>query len=94
MIILRKLQDKLKQLAMKFPVINITGPRQSGKTTLTKMSFPDYDYVNLEMPDNRSFAQNDPRFFLDNFKKGVVIDEIQYENVLLRYWSGLFFTGN
>lgn len=89
MIVTRKLQEKLKQLVQKFPVVSITGPRQSGKTTLAKMSFPDYDYVNLEMPDNRSFAQNDPRFFLDNFKKGVIIDEIQYVPELFSYIQGI-----
>lgn len=89
MIIDRTLGEKLKHLAKKFPVVSITGPRQSGKTTLAKLCFPDYDYISLEMPDNRTFAQEDPRLFLNNYKKGVILDEIQYVPELFSYIQGI-----
>lgn len=87
--IYRIIEKNIIRLAGKFPVISITGPRQSGKTTLSKMCFPEYDYVNLEMPDSRSFAQSDPRHFLNRFEKGVIIDEIQYLPELFSYIQGI-----
>jgi predicted AAA+ superfamily ATPase len=89
MIIRRTVEKNIVMLAGKFPVISITGPRQSGKTTLSKLCFPDYEYVNLEMPDSRSFAQSDPRNFLNKFEKGVIIDEIQYVPELFSYIQGI-----
>jgi uncharacterized protein len=89
MIVRRALEEKVLQLARQFPVISITGPRQSGKTTLSRLCFPDYDYINLEMPDNRSFAQSDPRYFLSNFKNGLIIDEIQHVPELFSYIQGI-----
>lgn len=89
MIIKRTLEEKIKHLSRKFPVISINGPRQSGKTTLAKQCFPNYDYVNLEMPDNRAFAHDDPRLFLNSFKRGVIIDEIQYVPELFSYIQGI-----
>ena len=65
----RVIKDKIIQLAEKFPVISVTGPRQSGKTTLIKSIFPDYCYESLEDPDTRLFAINDPRKFLNVEKK-------------------------
>ena len=59
------------------PVISITGPRQSGKTTAAKMCFPHYDYVNLENPDVLENAKSDPRLFLTRFNNGLIVDEIQ-----------------
>jgi predicted AAA+ superfamily ATPase len=53
------------------------------------MCFPEFDYVNLEMPDSRSFAQSDPRHFPDRFKKGVIIDAIQYVPELFSYMQGI-----
>ena len=50
-LITREIGDQLKIMAGKMPILSITGPRQSGKTTLARMTFPDYDYVNLESPD-------------------------------------------
>jgi uncharacterized protein len=94
MIVKRKLEEKIKQLAQKFPIISITGPRQSGKTTLAKICFPDYEYVNLEMPDTRSFAVSDPRYFLQSFKNGVIIDEIQYVPELFSYIQGIVDNGS
>ena len=67
------------------PVISITGPRQSGKTTVAKASFPDFDYVNLENPDTLEEAKDDPRSFLTNFKQGLIIDEVQLFPELFSY---------
>jgi len=60
-----------------YPVITITGPRQSGKTTLARATFPDYDYVSLEETDTRYFARDDPRGFLARFSGPIIIDEVQ-----------------
>jgi predicted AAA+ superfamily ATPase len=73
----RDLENKVCNTAKLFPVLTITGPRQSGKSTLCKMLFPRHDYVNLEAPDVRRFALNDPRGFLSRFKNGAILDEIQ-----------------
>lgn len=64
-------------MATKMPVISITGPRQSGKTTLAKLCFPEYDYMNLESPDVFANAKSDPRLFLTQHKTGLIIDEAQ-----------------
>jgi predicted AAA+ superfamily ATPase len=85
----RTLGKKLIILAKMFPVVSITGPRQSGKTTLAKMVFKKYDYVSLEDPDEREFALNDPRGFLRRFPKGVILDEIQRTPNLLSYLQGI-----
>ncbi len=65
MFIVRKLQKKLIQLKEQFPVLALLGPRQSGKTTLAKHTFPKHRYVNLEELDTRQFAIDDPRGFLE-----------------------------
>ena len=80
----RNLKDKLKQLATKFPVVTINGPRQSGKSTLGKATFPEKEYVTLEDIDNRLFAQNDPRGFLRSYSNAV-IDEAQKVPDLFSY---------
>jgi hypothetical protein len=77
--------DKVVAMAEKFPVVVLTGPRQSGKTTLAKMSFPDYRYVTLENPQQREFATNDPEGFLRVYDKYVIIDEVQNVPVLFSY---------
>lgn len=77
MIIPRQLLPVLKTRATQYPVITVTGPRQSGKTTLCQQAFPDKPYANLERPDTRDFARSDPRGFLAQFADGAVIDEIQ-----------------
>jgi len=77
MIVKRELTEKVRHLAEKFPVISISGPRQSGKTTLARSCFPDYDYANLELPDTRALAHDDPRSFLKAYKKGLILDEVQ-----------------
>jgi predicted AAA+ superfamily ATPase len=66
-------------------VVTVTGPRQSGKTTLCRQAFPDLPYANLERPDTRTFAQEDPRSFLESFSAGGVIDEIQRVPELLSW---------
>ncbi len=85
----RTLSDKLISLSRKFPVVSIIGPRQSGKTTLTRMVFKDYDYSNLEEPEEREFALSDPKGFLKRFKEGVILDEIQRAPLLLSYIQGI-----
>ncbi len=81
----RKLSQKVIQLARQYPVVTITGPRQSGKTTLCKMLFKHKQYVSLEDIDQRNFARQDPRGFLERFPKGAVLDEIQRAPDLLSY---------
>ena len=73
----RTLQTTLDHLATKYPVITLTGPRQSGKSTLLKHAFPDYRYISLEDLDMREFATNDPRGFLHSFPNRVILDEAQ-----------------
>ena len=81
----REVTLKVLEYARQYPVVTITGPRQSGKTTLCKALFPDRPYVSLESLDERSFAASDPRGFLDRFDSGVVIDEVQRVPDLLSY---------
>ncbi len=69
----------------KYPVVTLTGPRQSGKTTFLKGEFPDYRYVNLENPDTRNFAINDPNAFLKLYDKYVIFDEVQRTPALFSY---------
>ena len=73
----RKQAEKLGQAAQKYPVLTLTGPRQSGKTTLARYVFSDYEYVSLEDPDNSQLANDDPRGFLDLHQDNVIIDEAQ-----------------
>ncbi len=80
----RELESKLLEMAGKFPVVSVTGPRQSGKTTLLKKSFPDYTYTSLEDPDTRIIASEDPRSFL-GISDRMVIDEIQRVPELFSY---------
>lgn len=74
----REISKYLQYLSKKYPVITITGPRQSGKTTLARGFFKNYDYVNLENLRERNFASSDPEKFLARYSKGVIIDEVQY----------------
>ena len=73
----RKLSDKLVELTKAFPVVTIEGPRQSGKTTLARMTFPGFAYANLEEYATRTLAERDPRGFLVQFPAPTIIDEIQ-----------------
>lgn len=81
----RAIEPVLRRLAGKYPVVTITGPRQSGKTTLCRKVFPDMAYANLERPDTREFAATDPRGFLGSYPEGVILDEIQRAPHLLSY---------
>lgn len=83
----RTLQTKLLDIATKFPVVALLGPRQSGKTTLSKATFTKYHYVSLEDLDVRAFATNDPRAFLELHKNqhGIILDEIQNVPTILSY---------
>lgn len=81
----RHISVKVREYTKQYPVVTITGPRQSGKTTLCKMLFPHFAYVNLEDIDQRDFAARDPRGFLDRYPKPLVIDEIQRVPDLLSY---------
>ncbi len=85
----RDLAPKLRATASGFPAITLTGPRQSGKSTLCRMVFPAHAYANLEAPDVRSFAATDPRSFLAQFDKGAIIDEIQRVPELTSYLQAL-----
>lgn len=81
----RILAKKLTTLAGYYPVVLVTGPRQSGKTTLCKSLFPAKPYVSLEALDEREYAASDPRAFLAEYKAGAVIDEVQNVPALLSY---------
>jgi uncharacterized protein len=81
----RHLFEKANTMLGKYPIITITGPRQSGKTTFAKQLRPDYAYVSLEEPDIRLFAQTDPRGFLETHQNGVILDEVQYVPELFSY---------
>ena len=85
MVIERNLRSSLKKLASFYPVVTVTGPRQSGKTTLCRNCFPDLDYVSLEPLDRREDAHLDPRGFLAEHQRGVIIDEVQHVPELLSY---------
>jgi len=81
----RTLQRYLLRDAGYYPVLTLTGPRQSGKTTLARNTFPDHEYVSLEELDQRAFASEDPRGFLQRYKNAVIIDEIQRVPSLFSY---------
>ena len=81
----REITGRLTSLFRQYPFVTITGPRQSGKTTLCRAAFPDLEYANLEAPDQREFAETDPRGFLSHFTSGAILDEIQRVPALLSY---------
>ncbi len=85
----RQLQSTLQRYANSFPVVAITGSRQSGKTTLARRFFSDLKYVSLEDPAEFAFAQEDPRGFLARFAKGAVFDEAQRWPALFSYLQGM-----
>ncbi|MBP1675811.1 MAG: family ATPase [Bacteroidetes bacterium] len=81
----RDIVKPLKQILGKYPIVAVTGPRQSGKTTLLRHSFPEFEYVNLENPDSRIFAAEDPNNFLKRYSSKVILDEIQRVPSLFSY---------
>ena len=85
----RHLSGKLADAATRYPVVTLTGPRQSGKTTLVKHVFPEAEYLSLENPETRTFAINDPKDFLAQFDGPVILDEVQRVPDLLSYIQGI-----
>ena len=83
--ITRNAEQTIRTLLRGFPIVTLTGPRQSGKTTLAKAVFSDRPYASLEDPDVRQAAQDDPRSFLERFPDGAVLDEVQRCPGLLSY---------
>ena len=89
MFIKRILENKLKEAVASFPIMALTGPRQSGKTTLVRHVFPAWKYVSLEELDMRSFAENDPRGFFATYADKVIIDEAQRVPAIFSYLQGV-----
>jgi predicted AAA+ superfamily ATPase len=85
MLIKRILSKKLLEAAQKYPVLTLTGPRQSGKTTLCRHVFKDYEYLSLEDPDNLRMAKEDPRGFLGMHPGNLILDEAQRVPDLFSY---------
>ncbi|MBV1883018.1 MAG: ATP-binding protein [Pseudomonadales bacterium] len=81
----RKIEEELHKLLTEYPVVTVLGPRQAGKTTLAKSTLDAYQYCNLEAPEVRAFATDDPKGFLAQFKGNVILDEIQRVPELLSY---------
>ena len=87
--IARRAEKTIMNLAKGFPIVAITGPRQSGKTTLARHAFGDMPYVSLEDPDNREFAAVDPKGFLARYPNGAIIDEAQRVPELFSWLQGI-----
>ena len=87
--ITRDLTPRLSAAARKWPSVTLTGPRQSGKTTLCRAIFPQHPYATLEALDVRNYATEDPRAFLAQFPEGAILDEIQRAPDLLSYLQGI-----
>ncbi|MGM0454469.1 MAG: ATP-binding protein [Thermodesulfobacteriota bacterium] len=85
----REIHKELIESANEHPVVTVFGPRQSGKTTLVRMAFPNKSYFSLENPDIRIAAEEDPRGFLNEIPEGAVLDEVQRLPALLSYIQGI-----
>ena len=81
----REITPVLLNLFRQYPFVTLTGPRQSGKTTLCRAAFPQLEYVNLEAPNEREFAESDPRGFLSRLDGGAILDEVQRVPELISY---------
>lgn len=87
--IARAITPTIERLAAKFPVVSLTGPRQSGKSTLLRHDFSSYDYLSLEDEDIRSAALEDPRGLLARYDHPTIFDEAQYVPALFSYLQGV-----
>ena len=85
----RKIEGIIAESAKYFSVISVTGPRQSGKSTLLKHMFPEYNKYSMKDVNVREFASNDPIAFLNQSKQGMFIDEVQMVPSLLEYIQGI-----
>ena len=85
----RTMAEAIREASQYFPVITLTGPRQSGKSTLLRHLFPEVPYMSMENPDTRNEAKYDPKGFLASFSAGVIIDEVQHAPDLLSYIQGI-----
>ena len=85
----RNVKETIENLLSGFPIVTLTGPRQSGKTTLARVVFADRSYASLEEPDLRQAANEDPRSFLARFSHGAVLDEVQRCPEILSYLQTL-----
>ncbi len=81
----REIEKKIKDAARQFPVVALTGPRQSGKSTLLQHLYPAYGYFTFDDPLLRQAAKDDPGLFIDNITRPVILDEIQYVPELMPY---------
>ena len=84
-IVHRSMAAVLATILKQYPIVSITGPRQSGKTTLCHLLGPEYRYVNMEIQENREFARKDPGQFLEKYQNGVILDEVQAAPELFPY---------
>ncbi|OUO31557.1 ATP-binding protein [Olsenella sp. An293] len=85
----REMHSKLHELAGKYPILSVTGPRQGGKTTLVRSAFADYEYLSMEDPDVRSEFEDDPRLFLSRHASHIIFDEAQRTPELFSYLQGI-----
>jgi hypothetical protein len=85
MSVLRRIYTSIEECRSRYPIVALTGPRQSGKTTFLKNQYPDYTYVSLENPDVRNFALEDPNGFLKQYDRWVILDEVQRAPELFSY---------
>ncbi len=84
----RTIQQHLTMQMSRYPAVTVMGPRQSGKTTLVRETYPDFEYVLFEDRDTLEFAKNDPRGFLDRYNDPVIFDEIQNSPDIISYLQG------
>ena len=85
----RNIKIQIERFMDKYPIVAITGPRQSGKTTLLKQLFPNYTYLSLENPDTSEFAKSDPKAFLEMYNDQVILDEVQKAPELFSYLQSI-----
>ncbi|WP_313380599.1 AAA family ATPase [Proteiniphilum saccharofermentans] len=88
----RTISEKLIAMGAKFPIVTLTGPRQSGKSTLLKSALAGYKYVSMEDPDNRLLAIDDPRGFLRTYSDKTIIDEVQRVPGYLHWKPAIYST--